>query len=158
MSSSTVQTGFSSYQPEVLPVLCWIFDADEIEAEYGTCRYSAPVEHALFSGLSRIAGSKSARVRERTFPIFSGDLRIEPLYAVAVPESLPDSITSKLTRAFESVYGFREMEFGQLPDLPLTCGFTYANGIIRIHRRSGSKIGDETDIFNTHGIRAEFFS
>ena len=158
MSSSFDYPVITPSHSDPLPVLCWIFDADQIEADYGTCRYSAPVENALFSALSGIARSKNTRVRDRTFPIFSGDLRVAPFYAIAVPETLPDSITSKLTKAFEAVCGYQEMEFGQMPDLPLMCGFTYINGILRIHRWSGSKENDESEILTKHGIRAEYFS
>lgn len=157
MCISTARPAISPVRPDPLPVLCWIFDADQIEADYGTCRYSAPVEDALITALSRIASSKSARIRDRAFPVFGGDLRVSPLYAVAVPATLPDSITSKLTRAFEGVRGYQGMELGQIPDLPLTRGFTYAHGVLRIHRWSESKEKNESEIYTKHGIRAEYF-
>jgi hypothetical protein len=146
MKQSDLFEKYTDYISDYQDVLIWEFNSKRIQENYNTLTYSMPVEIQLFKGLKKIYDSKNKSIREKKFSIFMGDLgQAFELFGIAITAKVSSKITDIISGCFEDIKGYKTLEYGKIPWVPLIPRYRYENGMV-IEYTSESKLAGKLKV------------
>jgi hypothetical protein len=127
MSEHGISEQYIDYIPDEQHVLLWAF-SPECFGLRDTPDDTERLYRSLVHGLTAVSRSPHEKIRKRFFFVWGGDYH--DLYLLAVSARLIMGVKDLITLSLAGAPGYRGMEYGVIPGVPLVPVFAYDRGII----------------------------